>query len=422
MKYLFVHNNFPAQFRHLALHLGADPKNEVRAIGAEGSRPLPGVTLHRYTLPAGSLAATHPFARRFDGEARRAEQALYVATMLRASGFTPDIVVAHSGWGEAMPLRAVFPDARLVVYCEYFYRPRESDVNFDPEFPELGLDGLVGLHARNAASLLALADCDIALSPTLWQRSTFPAEFRPKIRTVHEGVDTRLVAPDPAAMLRLDDGTTLRAGEETVTFVARNLEPLRGYHVFCRALPEILKRRPEARVLVVGGFDVSYGQRPPSGDSWHRIFLNEVAGEIDLSRVHFLGHLPFARYLDVLKVSRAHVYLTYPFVLSWSCLEAMATGCAMIASDTPPVREVIDGRNGLLVPFHDPKALAGAVTKVLAEPERYEAMRAAARRTVVERYDMAGVCVPQAMRLIHAPTVAPRRAAPAYEPGLFGAA
>lgn len=401
MKYLFVHNNFPAQFRHLAEHLGGDPRNEVRAIGAEGSRPLPGVMLHRYTLPGGSLASTHPFARRFDAESRRAEQVLYVATMLRASGFRPDIIVAHSGWGEAMPLRTVFPEARLAAYCEYFYRPHESDVNFDPEFPELGVDGLVGLRARNAASLLALADCDMALSPTRWQRSTFPVEFQDKISSVHEGVDTRLVAPDESATLRLDDGTVLRHGDEVITFVARNLEPLRGYHVFMRALPAILRARPEARVLIVGGFGVSYGQRPPPGDTWHRIFLAEVADALDMRRIHFMGHLPFARYLDVLKVSRAHVYLTYPFVLSWSCLEAMATGCLVVASDTAPVREVIDGSNGLLVPFHDPAALARTVSEALASPDAHAERRGRARRTIVQRYDMTTVCLPDAMRLLH---------------------
>ncbi|WP_082666280.1 glycosyltransferase [Aureimonas sp. AU4] len=421
MKYLFVHNNFPAQFRHVATHLGADPANEVRAIGAEGSRPLPGVTLHRYALPAASLASTHPFARRFDGEARRAEQTLYVCTMLRASGFRPDVVLAHSGWGEALPLRSAFPEARLVSYGEYFYRPHDSDVNFDPEFPGLGLDGLVGLHARNAASLLALSDCDLAISPTNWQRSTFPREWRDKIRTVHEGVDTRLVSPDPKTVLRLDDGTTIRAGEETVTFVARNLEPLRGYHVFMRALPEILRRRPGARVLVVGGFGVSYGQRPPGSETWHQIFLREVAGELDLSRVHFLGHLPFARYLDVLRVSRAHVYLTYPFVLSWSCLEAMAAGCVVVASDTPPVREVIDGRNGILVPFHDRGELARRVCDVLADPAAHAERGRLARETVLRRYDMAAVCVPEAMRVLHGPDrLRPRRPAP--EPGLWSVA
>ncbi|WAJ27466.1 glycosyltransferase family 4 protein [Antarcticirhabdus aurantiaca] len=401
MKVLFVHNNFPAQFRHVAARLARDPANEVRAIGADTARAPRGVQLSRYAFRPAASAETHPFARRFDLECRRAEQALYAASMLGAEGFRPDAILAHGGWGEALPLRSVWPDARILNYCEYFYRARGSDVNFDPEFPSLGIDGLAGLSARNAMNLLALADADLGVAPTLWQRSTYPAEFASKIRVVHEGVDTELVAPDPAATCRLEDGRTVGRDDEIVTFVARNLEPLRGYHVLMRALPAILKARPAARVLVVGGFGVSYGQRPPAGKTWHQIFLDEVAGEIDASRVHFLGHLPYGSYLDVLRVSAVHVYLTYPFVLSWSCLEAMAAGCVLVASDTQPVREVIaDGENGLLVPFHAPERLAETVIGVLSERERHARLGAAARRTIVERFDAESVCVPAMMRLI----------------------
>ncbi|GGD99096.1 glycosyl transferase [Aureimonas endophytica] len=417
MKYLFVHNNFPAQFRHVAARLARDPANEVRAIGAENARPLKGVVLHRYALAPASVAHTHPFARRFDLECRRAEQALYVATMLAETGFTPDVVVAHSGWGETLPLRAVFPQARIFAYCEYFYRAEGSDVNFDPEFPALGVDGLAGLHARNAASLLALVEADGAITPTRWQKSTFPAEFADKIAIVHEGIDTALVAPDPAASCRLDDGRVVTREDEIVTFVARNLEPLRGYHVFMRALPELMRARPKARVVVVGGFGVSYGQRPPSGDTWHRIFLDEVADRIDLSRLHFLGHLPYADYLDVLRVSSVHVYLTYPFVLSWSCLEAMAAGCVMVASDTAPVREAIDGSTGILVPFHAPARLAEALIDVLSDPARHAEKGRAARARIIERYDLESVCLPRATQLL-AGAAKPR---PMLEPGLLSA-
>lgn len=400
MNYLFVHNNFPAQFRHIAAHLASDPANEVRAIGADTARPLRRVVLHRYSLSPATVAQTHPFARRFDLECRRAEQTLYVATMLMETGFAPDVVVAHSGWGEALPLRAVFPQARIVDYCEYFYRSHSSDVNFDPEFPALGVDGIVGLHARNAMGLVGLADADLAISPTRWQRSTYPPEYANKIAVAHEGVDTDLVAPDPDARLTLDDGSVLGRGDEVVTFVARNLEPLRGYHVLMRALPEVLAARPKAKVVIVGGFGVSYGQRPPEGRTWHRVFLDEVVERLDLDRVHFLGHLPYERYLDVLRVSAAHVYLTYPFVLSWSCVEAMAAGCVMVASDTEPVREVIDGSTGILVPFHEPARLAGALIDALSDPDRHAAKGRAARARIVGRYDLKTVCLPRLTRLL----------------------
>lgn len=400
MKVLFVHNNFPAQFRHLAGRLARDPANEVRAIGADGAAAPRGVTLHRYSFQPVQSPETHAFARRFDLECRRAEQALYVASMLSANGFRPDTIIAHGGWGEALPLRAVWPDARIVNYCEYFYRAQHSDVNFDPEFPSLGIDGLVGLNARNATNLLALADADLAIAPTHWQKSTFPEEFASKVHVVHEGVDTALVAPDEDATCRLENGRIVSRADEIVTFVARNLEPLRGYHILMRALPALLKARPEARILIVGGFGVSYGQRPPAGRTWHQIFFDEVAGDLDLSRVHFLGHLSYDAYLDVLRVSAAHVYLTYPFVLSWSCLEAMATGCVVVASDTQPVREVIDAENGVLVPFHEPARLAEAVAEVLADRGRFAARGRAARRTAVERFDTRTVCLPAMMRLL----------------------
>ncbi|WP_082490871.1 glycosyltransferase [Aureimonas sp. Leaf454] len=421
MRVLFVHNNFPAQFRHLARLLARDPRNEVRAIGAEGATAPRGVTLHRYSFQPAQSPETHAFARRFDLECRRAEQALYVASMLSANGFRPDVIVAHGGWGEAMPLRAVWPDARIIHYCEYFYRAQHSDVNFDPEFPGLGVDGLVGLNARNATNLLALADADLAVAPTQWQKSTFPPEFSAKIHVVHEGVDTALVAPDDDARCRLENGIEVGRDDEIVTFVARNLEPLRGYHVLMRALPALMRARPKARILIVGGFGVSYGQRPPAGKTWHQIFFDEVAGEIDLSRIHFMGPLAYASYLDVLKVSSVHVYLTYPFVLSWSCLEAMATGCVLVASDTQPVREVVEhGANGLLVPFHAPHRLAETVASVLADRAGHATLGRAARRTVVDRFDTATVCLPAMMRLLEDPPRGPEvRRGEVVEPGVW---
>ncbi|WP_062221466.1 glycosyltransferase [Aureimonas sp. D3] len=409
MKILFVHNNFPAQFRHLAEYLAADEAHSVHAIGAEHARAVRGVTLHRYSMASLGPGAAHPFARRFDVESRRAEQVLYVATMLLSQGFAPDIVVVHSGWGEALPLRSVFPGARIVVYCEYFYRTEGADVNFDPEFPALGLDGAVALQARNAMTLLALADADLALTPTPWQRSTFPPELASRIRVAHEGIDTDHVRPRLNARCRLEDGRVLTRDDEVISFVNRNLEPLRGYHVLMRALPRVLAERPKAHVVIVGGFGVSYGPRPPGGQTWHQIFLDEVAGGLDLKRVHFLGHLLYEDYLSVLAVSRAHAYLTYPFVLSWSCLEAMATGCVVVASDTPPVRDVIDGSNGLLVPFHSPDALAEALLSVLRTPERYAALGRTARETIRARFDLRRVALPRLVRLVTGDSAPPAR-------------
>ena len=261
--------------------------------------------------------------------------------------------MAHPGWGETLPLRTIFPRARIVLYCEFFYGTEGRDVGFDPEFPPIGADGDVALHLKNAATLLALAECDVGLSPTIWQRSTFPEIYQPNIRVIHEGVNTEVIKPQADAAFRLSTGRTLRREDEVVTFVARNLEPLRGYHIFMRALPRILKERPRAQILVIGEDRTYYGASPPAGTTWKSIFLNEVSDRIDVNRVHFTGRLIYRDYLKALQISSAHVYLTYPFVLSWSFIEAMSCGCMLIGSDTTPVREVVNGENGVLVPFFD---------------------------------------------------------------------
>ena len=333
------------------------------------------MTLYRYDFAVRDLHVVHPFARRFDVECRRAEQIIYLASDLIASGFKPDVVVVHCGWGESLPIKALFSDAKVVTYFEFFYRPAGLDVGFDPEWEGLSTDGVVGLRVRNAATLLALAEADVAVSPTAWQRSTFPPALQPLISVCHDGIDTEAVRPDPAAQLTLPNGRTIKAGDEVVTFVARNLEPLRGYHAFMRALPQVLRTRPRARILIVGSDGVSYGANPPPGRTWRDLFLEEVRPHLDLERVHFLGRLSHADYVRVLQVSTAHVYLTYPFVLSWSLLEAMSAGCLVIGSATGPVKEVIDGSNGVLVDFFDREALARAITAALAAPQSFAELR-----------------------------------------------
>jgi glycosyltransferase involved in cell wall biosynthesis len=401
MNVLFVHNNFPAQFLHVARALVEDQNARVAAVGSGTARALKGVRLAKYSLNDADVSATHPFARRFDLECRRAEQVLYALSSLASAGFRPDVVVGHPGWGETLPLRTFFPQARLIVYCEFFYGVDGRDVGFDPEFPETGTDGHVALHLKNASSLLALADADCGVSPTAWQRSTFPKEFQSKISILHEGIDTDLAKPKADATFRLASGRALTRSDEVVTFVARNLEPVRGYHIFMRALPRILAERPQAEVLVIGGDGVSYGAAPPPGKTWKSLFLDEVAAQIDEKRVHFTGPLPHREYLSALQVSSAHVYLTYPFVLSWSLLEALSAGCLVIGSDTPPVREVIDGENGVLVPFFEPDQLAERVIEALADPRRFHPLRANARRTVLDRYDLKRICLPKLVALLH---------------------
>ena len=386
MKILFVHQNFPAQFFNIAVYLSEISGNSVASIGSETAQSLPNIPLFRYSLQSGGVSAVHPFARRFDVECRRAEQVMYSAYELERSGFIPDVIFVHGGWGESIPMRAMFPRARIVAYCEYFYREAGSDVDFDPEWAEISRDGAVAVRAKNASTLLSMADADVAIAPTRWQRSTFPSKIQSMIEVCHEGIDIDAVHADATASFVLPNQTRLRAGDEVVTFVSRNLEPLRGYHSFMRSLPMVLKQRPHAQVLIIGGDGVSYGARPPNGQTWQSVFLRENQQQLDLSRVHFLGRVNYSQYINVLRVSAAHVYLTYPFVLSWSMLEAMAAECLVIASSTAPVHEVIDGTNGILVDFFDYDAIAAKIIDGLTFPHHFNDLRRKARLTVSSHY------------------------------------
>lgn len=398
MRFLFVHQNFPAQFRHVALALADDLRHEVVGIG-DARTVKPGRAMHPrlavvvYQSPRGGGQHTHPYLRDFEGQVRRGQKLFRAATQLKAKGFLPDVVVVHPGWGEALFLRELFPAARHIHYCEYFYHADGGDVGFDPEFP-VTLDGRARVHVRNSAQLLGLTQCHSGISPTRWQRSRYPAEYQPRISVLHEGVDTTLVRPEPRAVLEAA-GSTFRAGDEIVTFVARNLEPYRGFHCFMRALSGLQAMRPAAQFLIVGGDEVSYGRRLPEGESYRQKYSAEVRDQVDWSRVHFLGKLPYGEYLKVLQVSAAHVYLTYPFVLSWSMLEAMAAGCLVIGSATPPVQEmIVHGENGLLTDFFDHETLARKVAGALADPQSFAPIRQRAREFVRQNYDLQTRCLP----------------------------
>ena len=398
---LFVHNNFPAQFRNLAGWMAGQDGLRVKAIGARPAPGLPGMEIQRYSFSGHELATTHAFARRFEIESRRAEQVMYAANALKSKGFQPRLIYVHPGWGEALPLRVLFPDAIICSYCEFFYAAEGTDLGYDREFPQYGLDGQVRVVLRNAATLLSLTEASFAIAPTQWQRTVFPPEFQHKIRVVHDGIDCERLRPEPVAGPLSVGGLTLGTDSEVVTFVARNLEPYRGFHIFMRALPEILKARPKARICILGGDQVSYGLAPVGHENWRATMLDEMRGQIDFARVHFLGPVPYEDYLTLLRRSDAHIYLTYPFVLSWSMLEAMALECLVIASQTQPVEEVIrHGENGLLVPFFDTKALSASIVEALADKTRFGKLRRAARQTIVENYDFDSVCLPAHFRLL----------------------
>jgi len=409
MRVLFIHQNIPGQFRHLIGALCADTANSVWAIGGQDAAEraiaqFPRLNVVAYAppqVPPGQ-AGGHPWLTDVDAQLRRGQRVARALQQIKDKGIAFDVIVAHPGWGEAMFVKDLFPATPLLAYFEFFHAASGADVGFDAEFPT-GPETAQRLRVRNMMQLSALNACDAGVSPTRWQHARLPREYRARVAVIHEGVDTDAIRPDPNARFEWQD-RVFAAGQPIVTYVARNLEPYRGFHAFMRALPVLLDAEPRAQVLVVGGDEVSYGMASKHPGGWRAALTEELAQAgtpLDTSRVHFLGRLPHAEYLKVLQVSAAHVYLTYPFVLSWSMLESMSAGCVVIGSDTPPVTEVlVDGENGRLVGFFDRDALVAAVAAALRDPTRGRALREAARNTIVQRYDLRRRCLPAALGLI----------------------
>jgi glycosyltransferase involved in cell wall biosynthesis len=398
MRILFIHQNFPGQFKHLAPALAARGHDVAALVPADNQRPSP-VRLYRFSRPAKKFTtAQFGLATHFAEQSYHGEIVAMAARALRdKDGYMPDVVFGHVGWGEMLFIGEVWPEARRLAYAEFFYRPDNSDTDFDPECSYTGFNQRIWIRSRQAAQLVTLNDMHGALTPTRFQASTYPDAFQPKLSVIHEGIDTDAITPDANAAVELPGGAgTLRHGDEVLTYVARNLEQYRGFHVFMRALPRILRNRPQARAVIVGGDAVSYGPAPRGGGTWKDKMLAEIGKDLDLSRVHFTGQLPYPSFLRLMQVSRAHAYLSYPFVLSWSMLEAMSAGALVVGSRTAPVEEVItDGVNGLLVDFFDLDGWVNALTLALAEPARYAGIRQAARRTIVESYDLKQLCLPR---------------------------
>ena len=358
----------------------------------------------RYKWTAREFNDPHfKLAANFAKMAYRGEVTCAAAVTLRdRHQFNPDVVFGTPGWGETMFLREVWPQARHLLYGEFYFGPRGPLIGFDPEFNTGDLRSRIAATANHAHLVLAASSADRLLAPTRWQASSFPGYVQERISVIHDGIDTERVCPSDTAVARFPElGLLFKKGDEVLTFVNRNHEPHRGFHIFMRALPKILAARKQAHVVIVGGDEQSYSPRPASGKTWRQVLLDEVGGLLDPSRVHFVGKVPYPTFIELMQVSRVHAYLTYPFVLSWSMLEAMSAGGLVIGSRTPPVEEVIrDGVNGLLVDFFDVAAWSDTLIEALAQPERYEAMRAAARQTIVERYDLHRHCLPKLVAFV----------------------
>ncbi|MEW6707197.1 MAG: glycosyltransferase family 4 protein [Pseudomonadota bacterium] len=388
MRVLIIHQNFPGQFKHIAQAWAQRPGWQVLGLGRDTAPGLPNVPWVKYRPHRDIKPEQHPYLRTMENAVLHGQAVLRVLQKLKAKGFQPDAILAHPGWGETLYVKDVFPDARLIHFCEWYYHAEGADLGFDPEHP-LTLDDKARIRTWNALHLLNLEHCDVGVTPTRWQHSRHPQRYHDKIVIAHEGIDTDNLGPDPNATFVIpngpNQGKVLQAGEPIVTYVARNLEPYRGFPQFMRALERIQKEHKTAQALIVGGDEVSYGSRPKDAAHWREKMLREV--KLDPSRTHFTGKLPYEQYKRVLQVSAAHVYLTYPFVLSWSMLEAMACGALVVGSDTAPVREVVeDGRNGRLVGFFDGRRIADTVVDALRRPAPLTPLRNDARKLVQENY------------------------------------
>ncbi|WP_298680020.1 glycosyltransferase family 4 protein [uncultured Lentibacter sp.] len=401
MKILFIHQNFPGQFKHLAPALaGLGHETVALTLRVRKATRWNGVKVLPYQLKERDAQNTHRWLVDFDTKLTRAEACYHAAVQLRDQGFTPDLIIAHPGWGESLFLKDVWPKAKLAIYCELYHKATYPHTAFDPEFqPDIQPTDVLRLRLKNLNNHQHFEISDAGISPTRFQADTFPPAFRDKITICHDGIRTDLLTEDPNAQFTLPGGQVLTRADELVTFVNRNLEPYRGYHIFMRALPELLKARPKAQILIVGGEDVSYGARPPKGQSWKQIFIDEVRPKIpdtDWARVHFLGRIPYEPFQSLLKVSRVHIYLTYPFVLSWSLFETMSVKGAIVASKTPPVEEAIThGVQGKLVDFFDKEALVAEVCTLLDNEEERATLGAAARDLIVRNYDLTEICLPR---------------------------
>ena len=344
MNILFVHQSFPGQYRYLVRSLAGNSQHRVVGLGVNDlTEPIPpNVTYVKYPLLRSNTPGIHDWLLDIDSKVIRGQSAATAAASLKQDGF-PDIICAHPGWGEALFMADIWPNVPLLCYQEFFYNSHGFDYDFDPELqgvPDWKL--CARLRLKNSNPLLMLEASSWNITPTKFQRSTFPTNWQSRISVIHDGIDTHLAAPESgSSSIQLSDGTLLSSGEPIITFVNRHIEPYRGCHTFIRAIPEIQRRYPSARIVVVGSTEgVSYGKPAPS-NSWKDFFLSEIEDSYNPERLHFAGSLAYGSFLKLLKLSACHVYLTYPFVLSWSLLEAMSCALPVVGSSTAPVQEVI---------------------------------------------------------------------------------
>ena len=405
MKLMFVHQNMPGQYREMIQWLIAQGGHELVFLTQRKDAPtLQGMRTVIYRPHHVPDKEAYGLSKVWEEAAGSGFGAAMAArTLEREDGFKPDVVIGHTGWGELTFFKEIWPDVPILGFFEYFYRSKGGPVGFDPTEPVSEHSPFL-LQARNVVPYSNIQTVDVGTAPTMWQRNTFPESFHDKMYVCHDGIRTDRLVPNRKVKLGLGRlGRDLTRDDEIFTYVARNMEHTRGFHIFMRALPHILHERPRARVLILGGNDVSYGRKSDNPGGLRAEMEDEVGNQVDWDRVHFLGHVPYSRFCDVVQLSRCHIYLTMPFVLSWSLLESMSMQATVVASDVLPVREAVThGETGLLVDFFDHEALAQQVIDVLKAPRDFAHLGAAARAHVVEKYDFLTRCLPEHIRQINA--------------------
>ena len=404
MKLLFVHQNMPGQYRELVQWLAATKQHEIVFLTQRAKPPqFDGVRTVQYKTHHKAAEDAYGLSKTWENAAGNGFAAAQALKEVVAGGFTPDIIIGHVGWGEMSFFREVLPDTPSIGFFEYYYSVHGGPVGFDPASPPSDHAPYL-MQGHNVVPLFNIEQVTRGHSPTLWQRNRFPKSFHDKIYVCHDGIRTDKLVPNTKAKVNLGRiGRPLTQKDEIVTYMARNLETTRGYHMFMRALPHIQRARPNARVIVIGGNDASYGGKSKHPGGLRGEMEKEVGHLLDWDRLHFLGQVPYESYQKIIQISSCHIYLTMPFVLSWSLLESMSMGATIVASDVPPVREAMThGETGLLVDFHDAEAIARQVVDVLERPRDFAHLGPAARQHVIDTYDFNTVCLPEHLRQINA--------------------
>ena len=384
MNILFLHRNFPAQFRHVLPVFAGDPNNKVVFITNNETTHMKNVMKVQYKLKREVPDDCHRYLRFYEECVNHGQACAEAAIALKNQGFKPDVIFGHT-WGQTLFMKDVFPDVPLICYFEWFYDRYNGDMGFDGR--PLDIDDWAKLRSKNAHLLIDLFSCDYGFCPTKFQLKQFPKEFHNKIRVMHDGVDADYCKPDDNAQFFVKDkNITLTRNDEVITYATRGMEAYRGFPEFMKAAEVLLKKRPNLQIVIGGEDRVCYGPQL-ANTTYKKMMLKQL--DLDMDRVHFVGSLPFNEYVKLLQISSAHVYLTYPFVASWSLLDAMSCGCPIVASSTEPVMEFIeDGKNGFLFDFYSTSGQVEKIEYVLDNKEMVEPVRQAARKTIVDNYNL----------------------------------